>query len=225
MDAEKKHPPERGGIRIAVLVSGHGRGSNMQALIDGCRDGRIQGNVVVVIGTRRGAPALERASLAGIPTLVISPCDAGGEAEYGKRLLRALRRYKVDLVCLAGYMRLLPKEVVEAYRWRIMNIHPALLPRFGGKGMYGERVHEAVLSTGQIESGCTVHCVDDEYDHGPVILQTRVPVLPGDTPDTLAARVLPEEHKTYVKAVALFSEGRLRIKNGTVRITDRAEED
>jgi len=131
----------------------------------------------------------------------------------------------VDLVCLAGYMRLLPKEVVEAYRWRIMNIHPALLPRFGGKGMYGERVHEAVLSTGQIESGCTVHFVDDEYDHGPVILQTRVPVLPGDTPDTLAARVLPEEHKTYVKAVALFSEGRLRIKNGTVRITDRAEED
>lgn len=185
----------------------------MQALIDGCRDGRIRGQVVLVIGTRKGAPALERAATAGVPTQVVRPtCDES----YAFKLLDLLRRYRVDLVCLAGYMRLLPKPVVEAYRWRILNIHPALLPKFGGRGMYGERVHEAVLAAGETESGCTVHFVDDQYDHGPIILQTRVPVMPGDTPQTLAARILPEEHRTYVRAVAIFASGRLRVENGQV---------
>lgn len=207
-------------IRISILVSGHGRGSNMQALMDGCSDGRIAGEVALVIGTRDGAPAIERARRAGIATLVLRPDRAAGSDVYARRLLEALKRVETDLICLAGYMRLLPGEVVEAYRWRIMNVHPALLPAYGGKGMYGEAVHRAVLASGDAESGCTVHFADDRYDHGPIILQTRVPVVAGDTPETLAARVLPHEHETYVRAVALFAAGRLTVRGERVEIAE-----
>lgn len=211
-------------IRIAVMVSGQGRGSNMQAIIDACQSGQIRGKVVVVIGTRRGAPAMERAAMAGVATEVARPPREGSDDGYAQRLLGILQRHEVDLICLAGYMRLLPSEVVERYRWRVMNIHPGLLPHFGGRGMYGHTVHEAVLRSGVSESGCTVHFVDEQYDHGPIIIQTRVPVLPGDTPETLAARVLPEEHRTYVRAVGLFAEGRLRVQDGVVTVVDRAVE-
>ncbi|MGB9587207.1 MAG: phosphoribosylglycinamide formyltransferase, partial [Armatimonadota bacterium] len=180
-------------INIAVMVSSHGRGSNMQAIINACRDGSINGEVGVVIGTRADAPAMERARSQGIPVVEVQPKSFTSDAEYASRLLEVLAQYKVDLICLAGYMRILPSEVVAAYRWRIMNIHPALIPMFCGKGMYGERVHQAALEYGVKVSGCTVHFVDEEYDTGPIIVQKCVPVEEGDTPETLAARVLSQE--------------------------------
>ncbi len=204
-------------IRIAVLVSGHGRGSNMAALIDACQRGEIAGAVVLVIGTRREAPALQRAAEKGVPTCVVSPRGLD-EEEYARRLLRRLEEAQVDLVCLAGYMRLLPAPVVHAYAGRVMNIHPALLPLFGGKGMYGEHVHRAVLESGMKVSGCTVHFVDEHYDTGPIIVQRCVPVEEDDTWESLAARVLAQEHQAYVQAVKLFAEGRLRIEGRRVRI-------
>jgi len=208
-------------IRIAILVSGHGRGSNMAAIIDACQRGEIDGWVVLVIGTRREAPALQRASEKGVPTRVISPRNLS-EEEYAQRLLHALGEAKADLVCLAGYMRLLPTPVVQAYAGRVMNIHPALLPLFGGKGMYGEHVHRAVLDSGMKVSGCTVHFVDEHYDTGPIIVQRCVPVEEEDTWETLAARVLVQEHQAYVQAVKLFAQGRLRIEGRRVRILPSA---
>jgi formyltetrahydrofolate-dependent phosphoribosylglycinamide formyltransferase len=204
-------------IRIAILVSGHGRGSNMAAIIDACQRGEIDGQVVLVIGTRSEAPALQRAAEKGVPTRVISPRRLSDEA-YAQRLLHALDEARVDLVCLAGYMRLLPVPVVQAYAGRVMNIHPALLPLFGGKGMYGEHVHRAVLESGMKVSGCTVHFVDEHYDTGPIIVQRCVPVEEDDTWETLAARVLVQEHQAYVQAVQLFAQGRLRIEGKRVRI-------
>lgn len=137
---------------------------------------------------------------------------------YGKAILGVLAENKIDLLCLAGYMRILPSNVVRAYRWRIMNIHPALIPMFCGKGMYGEHVHRAALDYGVKVSGCTVHFVDEEYDTGPIILQKVVPVEEGDTPETLAARVLVQEHKAYPEAIQLFAEGRLSIEGRVVHI-------
>lgn len=204
-------------IRIAILVSGHGRGSNMAAIIDACQRGDIDGEVVLVIGTRSEAPALQRAAEKGVPTRVISPRNLS-EEEYAQRLLHALNEAQVDLVCLAGYMRLLPVPVVQAYAGKVMNIHPALLPLFGGKGMFGEHVHRAVLESGMKVSGCTVHFVDEHYDTGPIIVQRCVPVEEDDTWETLAARVLVQEHQAYVQAVNLFAEGRLRIEGRRVRI-------
>lgn len=205
-------------INIAVMVSGHGRGSNMQAIIDACREGRITGKVAVVIGVKEDAPAMERARSQGIPAIEIRPRAFESEEEYGEALLKVFADYQIDLVCLAGYMRILPSNVVNAYRWRVMNIHPALIPLFCGKGMYGEHVHKAALEYGVKVSGCTVHFVDEEYDTGPIIIQRTVPVLEGDTPETLAARVLVEEHKAYPEAVQLFAEGRLKVEGRVVHI-------
>lgn len=213
---------DRDVLPIAVLVSGHGRGSNLQAILDACASGEIPGRVAVVIGTRADAPAMERARNAGVPTVTISPRrHTEDESDYAAALLNTLRAHNVGLICLAGYMRMLPQPVVEAYRGRIINVHPALLPLFGGKGMYGEHVHRAVLESGMKVSGCTVHFVDEQYDTGPIILQATVPVCDDDTPETLAARVLPEEHKTYVRAIRLFAEGRLRIEGRRVRVIER----
>ncbi|MBM3494612.1 MAG: phosphoribosylglycinamide formyltransferase [Armatimonadetes bacterium] len=206
-------------LRIAVMVGSHGRGSNMQAIVDGCRSGEIPGEVAVVVGTRRAAPAIERAGMAGVPVEVVRSPHPGDEARYADSLLGIMTRYDVGLVCLAGFMRLLPSRFVAAYRWRIVNVHPALLPAFGGRGMYGERVHRAVLDSGADRSGCTVHFVDEEYDHGPCILQATVPVLADDTPDELARRVLAEEHRTYVKAVGLIAEGKVRVEAGRVLVS------
>jgi phosphoribosylglycinamide formyltransferase-1 len=204
-------------IRIAILVSGQGRGSNMAAIIDACQRGEIDGKVVLVIGTRDEAPALQRATEKGVSTEVVSPSKLG-EEEYARRLLQTLGDAQVDLVCLAGFMRLLPPPVVHAYAGRVMNIHPALLPLFGGKGMYGEHVHRAVLESGVKVSGCTVHFVDEHYDTGPIIVQRCVPIEEEDTWETLAARVLAQEHQAYVQAVQLFAQGRLRIEGKRVRI-------
>ncbi len=211
---------EKPPIKIAALVSGQGRGSNLGALLAGCESGEIAGEFAVVIGTRADAPALERAKAAGVAVSVVSPRKyEGDEPGYAGALLRLLRRHEADLICLAGYMRHLPPAVVAAYSARIMNIHPALLPLFGGQGMYGAKVHEAVLASGMKISGCTVHFVDEQYDTGPIIVQIPVEVDEEDTPATLAVRVLGAEHRAYVRAVRLFAAGRLHIEEGRVRIS------
>ena len=173
-------------MRVAACVSGGG--SNLQALLDALPRG-APARVVLVLGDRAEAGGLERARRAGIPAEVLSdPRDA---TEW----LTRLGRRDVDLLVLAGFLKLVPAPVVAAWRGRIINIHPALLPRHGGPGMYGRRVHAAVLAAGDRESGATVHLVDEEYDHGAPLAQARVPVLEGDTPATLAARVLEAEHR------------------------------
>ncbi|MBI2844141.1 MAG: phosphoribosylglycinamide formyltransferase [Armatimonadetes bacterium] len=205
-------------IRIAVLVSGQGRGTNMQAIIDACGDGRIDAEVAVVVGVKPDAPAMERAARAGIETAVVNPRLYATPDDYDRALVGLLQSCNVDLVCLAGYMRKLGQPVIDAYRNKIMNIHPALIPMFFGQGMYGHHVHEAAIERGIRVSGCTVHFVDEDYDTGPIVLQAVVPVLDEDTPETLAARVLTEEHNTYARAIQLFAEGRLEISGRRVII-------
>lgn len=190
--------------RIVLMASGVSRGSNMRAILAATKDGRISANVVGAILTRSDSPALEMLEQQGVTVTILSPKELG--EQYGARLLEMLAAMRPDLICLAGYMRLLPEAVVRAYPNRILNIHPALLPKYGGQGMYGQRVHEAVLAAGETESGCTVHYVDEQYDHGEILLQTRVPVMPDDTPESLAHRILPFEHETYPKAIALALE-------------------
>jgi len=190
----------------------------MQAIIDTCRSGKINGEVALVLGVRDDAPAMERARAAGVKTLAIPPKSFQTDQGYNDAVLAALVENRIDLICLAGYMRVLGQNVVDAYRGRIMNVHPALVPSFCGKGMYGHHVHEAVIERGVKFTGVTVHLVDEEYDHGPIVLQTVVPVEQDDTPDTLAARVLTHEHATYTDAIALFAAGRLKIAGRKVRI-------
>lgn len=179
-------------MRIAVAVSG--RGSNLEALLRALPpDGPAR--VVLVLSDRATAAALEIARRHDVPARVLAdPADP-------RAWLGALDEARADLMVLAGYLKLVPAPVVACYRGRILNVHPALLPAFGGPGMYGRRVHEAVLRSGARESGATVHLVDEIYDHGPILAQVRVPVLPDDTPDTLAARVLEQEHRLLPAAV------------------------
>jgi len=188
--------------KIAVFVSGGG--TNLQSLINGCKSGFIPGEINLVISSKKGVFAIERAKRENIPHFVIEYKDYSGEEEYSAALLKKVKEFNTDIICLAGFLVKLGKNIVSEYRNRILNIHPALLPDFGGKGMYGIRVHEAVLASGRKESGCSVHIVDEEYDHGPVILQRRLPVKDNDTPQSLARRVLKEEHKLYPEAVKKF---------------------
>jgi phosphoribosylglycinamide formyltransferase-1 len=158
-----------------------------------------------VISNNRNAVALERARKAGVDAVHWSEKKAGSPEAFTEGLIDTLKRAGTDLVVLAGYMKLVPPQVVAAYSGRMINTHPALLPKFGGKGFYGMRVHEAVLAAGETESGVTVHFVDAEYDHGPVFLQRTVPVLPGDTPESLRTRVLAVEHELLPDAIAKFA--------------------
>ena len=188
-------------INISVLVSG--RGSNLQAIIDGIDSGQIEdAQIKLVISSNEHAYALERAHDAGINTAVVSSADFPGVEEKGDELLRLLEEAGTDLVVLAGYMSILSLRVCRAYKGRMINIHPSLIPKHCGEGMYGIKVHESVIASGDAESGATVHYVDDkEVDGGEIILQNTVPVMPNDTPETLAARVLETEHKLYVQGV------------------------
>ena len=206
------HHMSRAPIRIAVLVSGQGRGSNMQAIIDACASGKINGEVALVIGSQGRCPrdgARPRGGRQDRRDLAKELRDRPGTTTT--RSSKRSRRTRIDLICLAGYMRVLGQSVVDAYRGRIMNVHPALIPSFCGKGMYGHHVHEAVIERGVKYTGVTVHLVDEDYDTGPIVLQAVVPVEEDDTPDTLAARVLTQEHATYTDAIALFAAGRLKL--------------
>jgi phosphoribosylglycinamide formyltransferase-1 len=201
-------------LRLAVFIGTKGRGSNLMAIYGAMQEGRLSGEVALVIGTKPDAPALLRAQEAGIPVAVIAPSD-----DYEAKLLVALDQAHANTIALAGYLRKLPEAVVQRFRNRIVNVHPALLPAFGGKGMYGHHVHEAVVAYGCKVSGCTVHFVDSEYDTGPIVLQRTVPVLNTDTPETLAARILPEEHAAYIEALQLLAEGRISLEGRRVMVT------
>ena len=195
---------DAGPTRIAVLASG--RGSNLEALFEAL-DGRADASIVLVASDRSDAQALDRARARGVEAAVLPPQDAGA-------LLAALDDADVDWIVLAGYLKRVPDGVVRRYRNRILNIHPALLPAHGGKGMYGERVHRAVLEAGEAVSGASVHLVDEEYDRGPVVAQEAVRVEPGDTPATLAARVLEVEHRLLPAVVVAAAQGRIRVEGG-----------
>jgi formyltetrahydrofolate-dependent phosphoribosylglycinamide formyltransferase len=194
-------------IRIGVLVGAKGRGSNLMAILNAIAAGTVSGQVAVVIGSLKGAPALEAASSAGVETVVVGTANRTDD-EYGDVLLRAITKRDVDLIVLAGYMRRLPDALTTAFAGRIINIHPSLLPAFGGHGMYGRKVHEAVREAGVTESGCTVHVVDNEYDHGPVVAQRRVDVLSDDSVDDIATRVLGAEHSLLVDVLAEICSGK-----------------
>jgi phosphoribosylglycinamide formyltransferase 1 len=206
-------------INIAVLVSGEGRGTNLQAIIDGCSNHKIHGRVAVVIGVNDYAPAMKRARDQRIEAIAIDPKDYSPE-DYEAVLISILRDFKVHLICLAGYMRKVSQPLIEEYRNKIMNVHPALIPMFFGKGMYGHHVHEAAIERGVKISGATVHFVDEDYDTGPIIIQKFVPVMFDDNPNTLADKVLSEEHRAYVEAVQLFAQNRLRVEGRKVKILE-----
>jgi phosphoribosylglycinamide formyltransferase-1 len=202
--------------RIGVLVSGGG--SNMQAVLEAIAAGTIHGDIVLVIADRPGAYALERARSANIATEVITPADFTSRAAFSQALGDRLQAADVELVLYAGFMRIVTPELTDRFAGRMINIHPALIPSFCGPGFYGHRVHEAVLAAGVKVSGCTVHFVEDVVDGGPIILQRTVPVLEDDTPETLAARVLVEEHRALPEAVRLYCAGRLRLEGRRVRV-------
>ena len=207
-------------LRVGVLVSG--TGTVLQALIDACRAGEMPAEIVVVVSNVPGAFALERARAAGIPAVTLDHRSFPSRAAFETALRATLDGAGVDLVCLAGFLRILTPGFVDAFAGRMMNIHPALLPAFGGKGMYGDRVHETVLASGARVSGCTVHFVTRDADAGPIIVQAPVPVEDDDTPATLSARVRREELRAFPLAVRLFAEGRLRIEGNRVRVLPAA---
>lgn len=209
------------GIRIGVLASGSG--TNLQAIMDGCSRGEIRGQVVVVISNNPKARALDRARLAGIPAVAMHHRAFPDRDTFDAKLVEILHSYEVDLVCLAGFMRVLGPSFIRQFPDRIMNIHPALLPAFGGLGMFGDRVHQTVLDSGVRFSGCTIHFANEAPDGGPIILQAIVPVLDTDTAQSLAERILVEEHRLYPEAVKLFAEGRLQVEGRRVRILPARE--
>jgi phosphoribosylglycinamide formyltransferase-1 len=196
-------------MNIAVFASG--RGSNLMAILKAIEEGKLKARVVVVISNNSSAGALEIARSKGIDALHISRRQFSSDREYADKILSELRKRNVELIVLAGYMKKIPAEVVSEYRNRILNIHPALLPFFGGQGMYGINVHKAVIESGVKITGVTVHIVDEEYDHGPIVLQRAVEVKDDDTPETLAERVLKVEHEVYPEAIRLFVEGKVNV--------------
>jgi phosphoribosylglycinamide formyltransferase-1 len=201
-------------LRLAVLLSGNG--STLQNILDRSATGRLDAEVVCVIASRADAYGLERAKKAGVHAVAIPRKDFGSADAFGDAVWTEVRRHEPGLVVLAGFMSLLP--IPHDFANRIMNVHPALIPAFSGKGMYGHHVHEAVIDYGVKLSGVTVHFVNDEYDRGPVILQASVPVLEDDTPDALADRIQAEERELYPRAIQLFAEGRLRVEGRRVHI-------
>jgi phosphoribosylglycinamide formyltransferase-1 len=202
-------------MRIGILISG--RGSNMLALADAVSDGRIRGaEIAVVISDQRDAPGLARAAERGIATLAIER-EGRPRIEHEREIIAALQEHRIDLICLAGYMRLLSPAFIEAFRHRILNIHPSLLPAFPGLDAQRQAIEHGVKF-----SGCTVHFVDETLDGGPIITQRVVPVHDDDTAETLAARILIEEHKAYAEAVATVVSGNYKLEGRRVRSTSSA---
>ncbi|NUO78963.1 phosphoribosylglycinamide formyltransferase [candidate division KSB1 bacterium] len=200
-------------LHLAVFVSG--RGSNFLAILDAIANGKLSAKIAVLISDRSEAGALHIAQQAGVATEVLACRE---EEKYEHTLRLVLQHRAVNFIVLAGYLRKIPAAIIRAYRGRIINIHPALLPSFGGKGMYGLRVHQAVLDYGCKVSGATVHFVEEEYDTGAPIMQRCVPVRDNDTAETLAARVLQVEHQVLPEALQLFAEERVQVEERRVRI-------
>lgn len=191
-------------MRLGVLASGGG--TNLQAVIDACESGELDAEVRVVVSNNSGSRALERARAAGIPAYHISGVTHPRSVD--REICRTLEAHDVDLVLLAGYMRLLGPATLARYHKRVLNSHPALLPKFGGRGMYGSHVHRAVLDAGETVTGVTIHYVDEQYDHGETLAQCEVPVLPDDTPETLEERVKERERGFWVETLSSISVSR-----------------
>ncbi len=195
--------------RIAVLISGGG--TNLQALIDAIENQYIKAEITIVLSNRKNAYGLERAKKHGISNLFISKKDCGSDLNFNRKIIDVLNSQSIDLVVLAGYLSILSCEFIEAFRNRIINIHPALIPAFCGEGFYGEKVHQAVIDYGAKVSGATVHFVDEGTDTGAIILQESLQVFDNDTAESLQKRILCIEHKLLPEAVKLFCENRLKL--------------
>ncbi len=198
-------------LKLAVLMSGGGR--TLLNLHERINDGSLDAKIQTVISSREKSTGVERARKVGMNVKVVDPRTLNPE-EFHRRIDEAVG--DADLVCMAGFLSLW--RIPERLAGRVINIHPALLPDFGGKGMYGHHVHEAVLAAGRAVSGCTIHFCDNEYDHGPILLQRSVPVEPGDTADTLAARVFEQECLAYPEAIRMIADGRVHLAGGEVRV-------
>lgn len=194
-------------LRLGFLAS-HG-GTNLQAIMDACKEGRLAATPCVVISNNSASEALKRARRESVPAYHLSQMTHPSADDLDSAILNVLHEHRVNLVVLAGYMKRLGSLVLRRYPGRVLNIHPALLPEFGGKGMYGRAVHRAVLAAGETETGVTVHVVDDQYDHGPIVAQSRVPVLPGDDVDRLSRRVLEREHQLFVETLQKIESGEI----------------
>lgn len=208
-------------VRLGVLVSGGG--TNLQSIIDGIQSGYLPASIEIVLSNKEDAYALQRAKKHDIPGFIVLPRNFATAREYDEELVKILKKHNVDLVILAGFIRVLSPHFVKAFPNRIMNIHPSLIPSFCGKGFYGKKVHEEVINYGAKITGVTVHFVDEGTDTGPIILQKAVQVEDDDTPETLASKVLKEEHKIYPEAIKLFAQGRLTIKGRRVHIMKTKE--
>ncbi len=206
-------------LRIAVFASGSG--SNLESILNAVEDGTLQHTkVALVISNKSNARALERAGGRDIPTAVLSPNAFADESDYVDAVHRLLEANDINFIVLAGYLKKIPLALVKAYRGRMLNIHPSLLPAFGGPGMYGIKIHRAVIDQGVRWTGVTIHFVDEEYDSGPIFLQKPVAVHVSDTPEELAKRVLAVEHRIYPEALRLVEQGRVQVENGKVIIDD-----
>ncbi|MBI4811586.1 MAG: phosphoribosylglycinamide formyltransferase [Ignavibacteriales bacterium] len=205
-------------LNIAVFASG--KGSNFKAILEAINAGRIcNAKIVLVISNNSDAGALVTAREHHIPARHVSRKQFSTDDDFNAKLMSLLVGYRVNFIVLAGYMKKIDSKIVQSYKNRIINIHPALLPKFGGSGMYGIHVHEAVIASKENLSGASVHIVDEEYDRGPVVLQKTVAVDSTDTPESLAAKVLQLEHEIYPEAVRLFAEGRIKVIGKQVSIS------
>ena len=207
--------------KIAVFVSGGG--SNFIAIYRQIIQGNILGEIVMVFSNNPNCGAIKFAEENSIPIFIINAARYPNAHTRDEFLLETCLKAEIDLICLAGFMKMLPQNIVKQYEYRILNIHPGLLPEFGGKGFYGTRVHEAVINTGKRESGATVHFVDEIYDHGPIILQKKVEVMETDTPESLAARVLKVEHELFPEVVKAFCENKIIMENNKPKILEYNE--
>ncbi len=204
---------------LQVAVLGSGRGSNFQAILDALQRGALPSvRIRVVISNNSGSGILEIARVHAIPAIHLSQRQFPGEEEFVAALLQTFRQHEVNFIALAGYMKQLHHRVIAAYRNRIINIHPALLPKYGGKGMYGMHVHETVVANRERVTGATVHIVDEEFDRGPIVLQRQVTIEPDDSPEQVAAKVLAIEHEIYPQALRLFAGGKVKVAGRTVTI-------
>ncbi len=199
---------------INIVVFASGSGTNFQSIINAVENGKIDGRIRGLITNKKDIQAIERAQNHGIEHQYLNPTDFSTYANYVNALLDQLDEWDAQLIALAGYMIKIPPKVIEQYQERIINIHPSLLPKYGGKGFYGMNVHRAVIENGETESGCTVHFVTDEYDKGPVLGQRKVPVKELDDPQTLAKRILKEEHKLFPDIIAQLAD-QLTIKSNS----------
>jgi phosphoribosylglycinamide formyltransferase 1 len=216
LEVEAKSMPESkvSPVRAVFLISGSG--STMENLVECARRGDCLLDPVGVISSKEGVPGVARAQALGLPVQVVNRADYTDAVAFSRQVFKLINAVKPDVVLMAGFLSYL--HLPERYKGKVLNIHPSLLPKFGGKNMYGIRVHQAVLKAGETESGCTVHYVDEEYDRGPIILQRKVPVQPDDTPETLQERVQEAEREAYPQAVNLFAERRLMQVAQSVRI-------